>query len=71
MKASEVKIGQKVRFINVEENTEWDNYYGRTTHMTKREYTGVIHEILSKQSVIVEVGYLNYYPVEIKKLKNY
>ena len=69
MKASEVKIGQKVTFTQVEETNSYHNYYGTSTGESNVGYTGIVKEIVSKQCVIVEVGFMDDYPVEPRKLK--
>jgi len=69
MKASEVKVGQKVTFTQSEESSYSDNYYGTSTSSRSVGYTGVVKEIVSKQCVIVEVGFMDDYPVEPRKLR--
>lgn len=70
MKASEVKIGQKVTFTQTEEvGGYYDNYFGAMSHYSKVEYVGKVKEIVSKTCVIVEDSGGDTYPVEPRKLK--
>lgn len=70
MKASEVKIGQKVTFTQLEEvGSYYDNYYGSMSHYSKVEYVGKVKEIVSKTCVIVEDSGGDKYSVEPRKLK--
>lgn len=69
MKASDVKIGQRVRFIQNEMNSSTDNYHGTQTWESSVEYVGVVKEIFSKTCVIVEDDGGDEYSVEPRKIK--
>jgi hypothetical protein len=69
MKTSEIKIGQKVTFTQTEETNSYHNYYGSSTGERHVGYVGIVKEIVSKQCVIVEVGFMDDYPVEPRRLR--
>ena len=70
MKASDVKIGQKVKFSRSEEvGGYYDNYFGAMTHTSNVEYVGKVKEIVSKTCVIVEDSGGDEYSVEPRKMK--
>ncbi len=69
MKASDVKIGQRVKFTQNEINSSHDNYYGTNTWESSVEYVGNVKEIFSKTCVIVEDDGGDEYSVEPRKMK--
>jgi hypothetical protein len=70
MKASDVKIGQRVRFTRNEEvRGHYDNYFGSMSYTTSVEHVGKVKEIVSKTCVIVEDGGGDEYSVEPRKMK--
>ena len=70
MKASEVKLGQKVRFTRSEEvGGYYDNYFGSMSHTSNVEHVGKVKEIVSKTCVIVEDSGGDEYSVEPRKMK--
>jgi hypothetical protein len=69
MKASDVKIGQRVKFTQNETNSSHDNYYGTRSWESSVEYVGNVKEIFSKTCVIVEDDGGDEYSVEPRKMK--
>jgi hypothetical protein len=69
MNYSDLKIGQKVKWMQDDEESSWNNYSGASNRKTKVEYTGRIKEIVSKTLVIVEDSGGDEHPVEPRKLK--
>jgi hypothetical protein len=69
MKATDVKIGQRVKFTQNEMRSSWDNYYGTSTWESSVERVGNVIEIFSKTCVIVEDKSGNKYSVEPRKMK--
>ena len=54
MKYSELKIGQKVKWEQDDEESSWDNYSGLSHRKIKVEYIGYVKEIVSKTLAIIE-----------------
>jgi hypothetical protein len=70
MKASDLQLGQKVRFTQNEEvGGYYDNYYGAMSHTSNVEYVGIVKEIVSKTCVIVMDMGGDTHPVEPRKIK--
>ncbi len=69
MKATDVKIGQRVKFTQNETNNSYDNYYGTSTWESSVEYVGNVKEIFSKTCVIIEDDGGDEYSVEPRKMK--
>jgi hypothetical protein len=70
MKASDLKLGQKVRFTQNEEvGVYYDNYYGAMTRTSNVEYVGIVKEIVSKTCVIVMDMGGDTHPVEPRRIK--
>ena len=70
MKASDVKLGQKVAFSQLEETEScYHNYYGSSKGESNVGYVGIVKEIVSKTCVIVEDDGGDEYSVEPRKMK--
>jgi hypothetical protein len=71
MKASDVKIGQKVKWDQKEVIiSNYDNYYGTCLERsTTIEYRGEVKEIVSKTCIIIQDSGGDEYSVEARKLK--
>ena len=69
MKAADLKLGQKVRFTQNEEDCSTHNYYGSRTWESSVEYVGIVKEIVSKTCVIVMDMGGDEHPVEPRRIK--